>query len=106
MFKALIAYAAACTLALVLAGAWTYRQAGQLASVRGENTTLREGLERAAKQRKADAAVLASRASANAATARELASARASLAAALLQEREWADHPVPDSVRKALEVTE
>lgn len=76
---------------------------------RGDNATLRaavhqqaaraEAAESARKQ--ADAALVLLRQK-NAATAREMALARASLDAALAAERAWAEQPVPEGVRNAL----
>lgn len=103
--RALAVYALAVTLALVGAGLIVRGQRAEVAQIRGENATLTEALNRAAKQREQDRATLARRASANAATARAGAAARASLAESVRREQEWADTPVPDSIRAALEGT-
>lgn len=106
MIKALIAYCLAVTLALVGVGVVAKGKATALEAEKARTAILSEAVSRAAKQRKQNAAVLASRATENAATARKAAALEVQLSAALAQEREWADAPVPDAVRQALEVTE
>lgn len=95
--------AAALVLLGLGAGATYYLMAGKLAASRAERDTLAQALAVAAKQRKADQALLARRAAANASAARESAALRQRLDAALFANREWADQPVPAAVRESLE---
>lgn len=103
LIRALAAFLAASLLALAAVGVIAKRQATQIGEIRAENNTLTDALNRAAEQRKRDQAALVLRAQNNAATARESASLRASLAEVLSRQREWAEEPVPEDVRKALE---
>lgn len=68
----------------------------------GRNAVLVEAQKAAQEQRKRDGALLARRTAEKAATAREMASLRASLGAALAKNREWAEQPVPQEVQDAL----
>lgn len=84
------------------AGTVYYWMADKLAGLRAERDVLSQALEQANRQRKADQAMLARRAAANAAAGRETASLRLRLDAALRVRREWSDQPVPPEVRDAL----
>lgn len=95
-----------CLAGLAALGLYAKHETAANAALSGENTTLRADLKQAAEQRQVDAAVLASRATANAATARESASATASLRTATQANQPWADEAVPDDVQKALEQPE
>lgn len=105
MTRALLAALAVALIALAAVGVIAKRQATEIGQIRGENATLTQALKRAEQQRKDDAATLALRAKENAATARKTAALEQSLAAAVRQERVWADEAVPEAVRKALEQT-
>lgn len=77
-------------------------QAGQVLQFRNERDMARQALETALQARARDAQVLARLRAENAATARKLASARASLADALAAAQGWRDAPAPAQVLEVL----
>lgn len=74
----------------------------ELASAEAKIGTLADELERAQALRKLDQAALALARREKAAIAREMASLRLSLDAALAANRAWAEQPVPKEVQDAL----
>lgn len=102
MTKYLLALVAALVLALGASGLLLKAQIKKNGAQAAQMQALTEAAERSAKQRKKDQALLARRAAENRAAALERASTQAALAAALAQNREWADQPVPQEVQDAL----
>lgn len=93
----------ACLLVGLGAGSVWYAVAGRLARKDAQIQGLTEAAQRAAEQRKADQATLARLAQKNAAAARESASLRRELDAALATSPDWAAQPVPQVVQDALQ---
>ena len=77
-------------------------QAAEVLQIRNERDMAQEALKTALQARARDAQVLARLREENAATARKLASARASLADALAAAQEWRDALVPGGVLEIL----
>lgn len=103
-FRKLVPYIlVACLLIGLGAGSVWYAVAGRLARKDAQIEALSEVLDQAAKQRKADQATLARLAQKNAAAARESASLRRELDAALAASPDWAAQPVPQVVQDALQ---
>ena len=84
------------------AGTVYYLMTEKLAVMRADRARLVQAVTEAAKQRDRDQALLTRRAAANAAAARETASLRLRLDAALQARRDWAGQSVPQEVRDAL----
>lgn len=105
MTRILIALLAALALASAGLGAGLWHVRGENATLQQRNAQMAEAVKRAtAAQKKADHA-LAQLRQKNAATAREAASLRQSLAAAIATKpanAAWAAEPVPEEVRNAL----
>lgn len=93
---------AASLIAGFAAGTVWYVMAGRIAVYKADIRTLNATILRASEQRATDKATLDRLARKNAATAREMASAQASLQRSLSANREWADQPVPKEVQDAL----
>lgn len=88
--------------ALTLAG-WALKHSyAEQGALKTQIAALNGALLRAAEQRATDQATLDRLAKKNAATAREMARAQASLQRSLSANREWADQPVPKEVQDAL----
>lgn len=105
MTRLLVALIAALTLATAGLGAALWHVRGQQAVLQERNAALAEAVERAESARKKSEQALASLRRKNAATAREAASLRASLQAAIDAKpanKAWAAQPVPEEVRNAL----
>jgi hypothetical protein len=88
---------------VLVAGELGRRLFKQQAEHRVQIATLEEALEASSRARKRAEAALVLAARRNAATARERASTGASLAAAAASAPDWADQPVPEEVRRAIE---
>jgi hypothetical protein len=102
-FSLRLAVIGLCVALVVGQGAGLYWSLTRKAAVEAERDSLVLAVKQAAKQRQADAALLARRAQENAVAARESASLRAQLDKALAAQPEWANQPVPQEVRDALE---
>lgn len=94
----------AVAVALVLGGAWAMHRhdSKEIDSLTADNASLTQAAERAAAQRKIDAAALVSLAGKKAELARQRAAAGHSLAAAAASSPTWAQTAVPQEVQDAL----
>lgn len=105
MTRILIALLAALSLASAGLGAALWHVRGENATLQQRNAQMAEAVKRAESARKQADKALASVRQKNAATAREAALLRQSLAAAIAAKpanEAWAAEPVPEEVRNAL----